>query len=429
MSARDVALFSLDRLNLPDWPRSGLASSRPSRRNDPRDLDLAAQIENVTLKNLLRINDVVTHLAGRPLRKIDPIVRKIIGIGLAQILFLDRIPHSAAVDEAVKQARRFGKTSAAGFVNAILRRATRQPLPPVPDRDKEPREYARLALSHPPELFDRLVQLLGMDDAIRFCEHNNRRPPTILRLAAGTSIDALRGDGYTLTRHEQPGMVVIQPTPHELLGEWSKQGLAQAQDPTAASVVDECDVQPGQHVLDRCSGLGTKTIQLRERVGEAGSVVAIDPDERRIAGLSAIVKTREIANVHVVRGARVSDAQPALPAGGFDRVLIDVPCSNSGVLARRSAARYFQAEDALASLRKLQLEILCDTAPVVRAGGLLIYSTCSIWREENESLVAEFLESHPDFQTLRARQTLPSFNIEDPAQYHDGGYVAVLRRG
>src|SRR5207302_10326402 len=120
MSARDLALFSLDRLDLPEWPAGSLASSRPSTTSsDPRDLDLAAHIENATLKNLLLINHLIANFANRPLAKIDPRVLKVVGIGLAQMLFLDRIPHSAAVNEAVKQARRFGRTSAAGFVNAI----------------------------------------------------------------------------------------------------------------------------------------------------------------------------------------------------------------------------------------------------------------------------------------------------------------------
>jgi 16S rRNA (cytosine967-C5)-methyltransferase len=427
MSARDLALKQLDRLDLPDWRAGSLVPSRGGRVSpDPRDIELAAHIENATLKNLLRINDLIARLADRPLRKIDPLVRKIIGIAIAQILFLDRIPKSAAVDEAVKQARRVGKTSAAGFVNAILRRATRDALPALPDREEDPREYARLALSHPRELFDRFEKLLGTLNALRLCEHNSRRPPTILGLSSGTSIDQLRGDSYTLTPHEQPGMVVIQPTLHDVLRKWSREGLAQAQDPTAASVVDECELQPGQNVLDRCSGLGTKTIQLRQRVGESGSIVAIDPDERRIRGLSALVKERMFDNVRAIRGAHIADAQERVPENGFDRILVDVPCSNSGVLARRSAARYFQSEQALASLKKLQLEILNDTAPVVRSGGLLIYSTCSIWPEENGALVREFIDSRSDFELLRERKTLPSFETDEPARYHDGGYVAVL---
>ena len=168
-------------------------------------------------------------------------------------------------------------------MNAILRRATREPAPPTPGAAENPREHARLALSHPPELFDHLAALFGAADALRFCEHDQRRPPTILRLAPGVSIDALQADGITLTPHVHPGMVVVQPTPHALLREWSEKGIAQAQDPTSADVVEQCDLRPGISILDRCCGLGTKTIQMREKLGDAGQIIAIDPDGQRIA--------------------------------------------------------------------------------------------------------------------------------------------------
>lgn len=428
MSARDRALLSLDRLALPDWPQSSLASSRPLKLTDPRDIDLSARIEDATIKNLLQINYLMEHFANRPLAKIDPRIRKILGIALAQLLFLDRIPPSAAVDEAVKQARRFGRTSASGFVNAVLRRGTREALPPLPSADEDPREHARLALSHPPELFDRLANLLGIPEALRFCQHNNRRPPTILRVAPGVSPDALSANDITITPHEKPGMVVIHPTPHDLLREWSHQGVAQAQDPTAASVADFCDIEPGLRILDRCCGLGTKTIQLRERLGEGGSIVAIDPDPHRIERLQALIAARKLSNVHVVRGAHLDDAREFIPTTGFDRILIDVPCSNSGVLARRSAARYFQSESTLQSLQALQTEILEDTLPAIAPRGLLIYSTCSIWPDENQQMVQSFLRAHPDLTLLREASTLPSFDTDNPTRYHDGGYVAVLQR-
>ena len=432
MNARDLALLSLDAVDLPDWPRDSLASSRAHGRegaSDPRDIDLAARIENATLKNLLRLNHLIAYYADRPLAKIDARVRKILGVALAQILFLDRIPHSAAVDEAVKQARRFGRTSAAGFVNAVLRNATRQPPPAPPGAEENPREYARLVLSHPPELFDRLEKLLGPSDALQLCEHNNRRPTTILRLSPGVSIEELATEGITLTPHESPGMIVVHPTPHALLRRWAEEDLAQAQDPTAVAVVDDCDLQPGQRVLDRCCGLGTKTIQLRQRVGENGIVIAIDPDARRIETLRSLATSRRFSNIHPIHGASISDAKSQIPADGFDRVLIDIPCSNSGVLARRSAARYFQTNDNIASLANLQWRILTDTSPAVARGGLLIYSTCSIWPEENEQMIQRFLESHREFQLEHQHATLPkAFKPPTPHIIHDGGYVAVLKR-
>jgi 16S rRNA (cytosine967-C5)-methyltransferase len=332
------------------------------------------------------------------------------------------------VNEAVNQIRKVGKQSAAGMVNAVLRRAAREGMPALPAADVDPREHARTALSHPSELFDRLVELLGStSDALKFCKHDNAPPPTILRLGSGVALRDLDApDDVKLTPHEQSGMIVMQPTRAGLLREWSRRGLAQAQDPTSAAVVPQLDAQPGELVLDRCCGLGTKTLQIVEQIGHTGRVVAIDPSPARTNTLRMLLADRGITMVQVVQASWMRGL-PSELRGPFDRVLIDAPCSNSGVLARRSAARFAQDEKTLASLIELQMQILDDTADHVRCGGMLVYSTCSVWPEENEQIVRRFVQEHTEFSVAHSESTLPSSD-NDPAHYHDGGYYAVLRR-
>ena len=208
--------------------------------------------------------------------------------------------------------------------------------------------------------------------------------------------------------------------------DWSARGVAQVQDPTAAAVVAQVQAQAGQVVLDRCCGLGTKTLQMREAIGESGRIVAIDPAESRCQGLRRLLEQRHIQNVAVYCASRLQDL-PDLSAERFDRALLDVPCSNSGVLARRPEARYSQNTRALQSLAKLQDTILHDTAGFIKPTGLLVYSTCSVWAEENEERIGVFLRQHPDFELMESQNTLP--NLEsDPLLYHDGGFVAVFRR-
>ena len=190
-------------------------------------------------------------------------------------------------------------------------------------------------------------------------------------------------------------MVVIHPTPHARLTEWSTNGIAQARTPPLRQSQSFAMSGRGMRILDRCCGLGTKTLQLREILGESGQIIAIDPDARRIDTLRRLIEQRGYSNIHVVQGSRLADGSELTTPGSFDRILIDAPCSNSGVLARRSAARYFQSNEALASLETLQSEILADTLPALAPNGLLIYSTCSIWPEENERLINRFLEAHP----------------------------------
>lgn len=427
MTARDYALIQLDRLDLPGWRAGTIRSGDPKPPTDPRDLGLAEQIRTGVVKNLLLLNFLIDHYRDHR-GKIDPLVRKILAIGIYQLRFLTRIPASAAVDQAVEQVKRYGSRHAAGVVNAILRRATREPDVQLPDETADPQLHAEIALSHPRELFDKLVGQIGAENAIKFCRHSNAEPPTLVRAITGATFPPpILPDGVTVSPHELPGMWIASGARKATFADWAKNGLAQVQDATSARVIEHLDLQDGSSVLDRCAGLGTKTIQIRERIGKEGSIVAVDPSEARYAGLLQTLKVRKISNVAVVQ-AEMLRKIPNLKRESFDRVLIDAPCSNSGVLARRPEARYSQDKPTTASVVKLQRQILDDTSEYLKRGGLMIYSTCSVWQEENEQQVAGFLGQHGDYELVEAQLTWPSFKTPDPARYHDGGFFALLRR-
>ena len=584
MNARDYALHLLAAKPLPglkDLSRSQAARALPSARDpgrshegavpsDPRDRALGEAIAVGVVKNLLRLHRLIEHFSGRRLAQIDPAVAAVAAIGLYQLRYLDRIPPSAAVDQAVEQIKRLGQPHAAGFVNAVLRKATRQADPAPPDPRAYPLAYAEAELSHPKVLCERFLSLLrsicesiaprqaapdeaapdeaayGADPsradppcadppradpryadahALRspatdpsnstaqgpdapgpaalgaekfdeterlfaWCRHNNSEPPTIVRLFAGARIEQLTGEYLTrepltgdapalekpagpgfsalgVAPHEMPGMVVVTGAGRRDFAGFADAGLAQVQDPTAAGVIDRMQLGPGMRVLDRCCGVGTKTLQLAAAVGPTGSVVAVDPAGHRLEVLDASLRNLKLTNVRTVRRRWIesplkhvasdtpSDARPpetrdavavaktagrdaaersdansaATPAfvSSFDRVLLDVPCSNSGVLRRRPEARYAQDDRCIAAVCALQRQILADTAGAVAPGGLLVYSTCSIWPKENRKQINRFLKRYADFELQNDYLTLPSAG-DDPAQYHDGGYVAVLRR-
>jgi 16S rRNA (cytosine967-C5)-methyltransferase len=425
MNARDYALSQLDRLALPGW-KAGAMRSRATPPTDLRDLALAEQIRVGVIKNLGQLEFLIDHYSNHR-AKVDPLVRKILAIGMYQLRFLTRIPTSAAVDEAVEQVRRFGRPHAAGFVNAVLRRAAREPQAPLPEENGGRRSYAATILSHPPELFDRLAAMLGEEKAVQFCRHDNAEPPTLVRAFRGAAFPpAQLPQGVTVAAHEQGGMYVVTGARRDLFAHWAGEGIAQVQDATAARVVEQMDLQAGQNVLDRCAGLGTKTLQIHEHMAESGWIMAMDPSEPRCEGLRRLVATRSILNIAVVQASLLTQIRE-LKQPWFDRILVDAPCSNSGVLARRPEARYAQGDAALKSLAKLQDQILDDCAPYLRPGGLIIYSTCSIWPEENQQRISRFLARHPQFQQIRAEFTWPSFESQDPTHYHDGGFFAVLK--
>jgi 16S rRNA (cytosine967-C5)-methyltransferase len=426
MTPRDFALRELDGRNLPHWPAKSLKHAKPyAPPADPRDLALAENIVIGVTKNALLLQHLIQYYSGRSLKSLDLVVQKILAIALYQLRFLTRIPASAAVDQAVEQTRRFGESRAAGFVNAVLRKATRDPSPALPERDNAT-EYARLVLSHPPELFQKLEILFGKTDAHRICEHNQAEPPAIVRLAPTVQPETLAAEGLTIEPHDQPGMYVVSGAKRSVFADWASRGIAQVQDPTAAAVVAHLDARPGQTLLDRCCGLGTKTLQMRELIGETGEIEAIDPAEPRCRALRQLIEQRNIRNIRVHRASFLRDLT-MLAEVRFDAALVDVPCSNSGVLARRPEARYFQTPRALESLATLQNEILKDTAPFIKTGGLMVYSTCSIWPEENSERIDAFLRQDSSFNLIQSQTTLPS--LEPGANhYRDGGFVALLRR-
>jgi 16S rRNA (cytosine967-C5)-methyltransferase len=223
--------------------------------------------------------------------------------------------------------------------------------------------------------------------------------------------------------HELPGLLVVRGARSgPVLARWAKAGLAQVQDATAAGVVEKMRITPGLRILDRCAGLGTKTLQIQERTGIDGEVVAMDSSAFRTNRLKQLLLDRGISNVRVVLGSRLSEIGDEIP-DSFDRILVDVPCSNSGVLARRPEARYRFEVDCL---MKVQRGILNDTLPRPASGGLLVYSTCSVWPEENHLQISELLSRNPGLELIEEISTLPSFDETGPEKYHDGGYAAVV---
>jgi 16S rRNA (cytosine967-C5)-methyltransferase len=419
MNARDYAFSLLHAARLPGWSKIKLSLAKGPL--DARDRALGESIAAEVTKNLLLLRHAIRHYSGRDLKQIDPAAQVILSIAIAQLRYFDRVPASAAVDEAVEQAKRLKLGRAAGFINAVLRRATREPELPLPD-EKDVEAYARLALSHPPEFLRRLLKLMGQKQALLLCAKNNTEAPTIVR--AGDTFKIGLRDGIEAKRHHQDGMWVVEGATEADFANWSDAGTAQVQDPTSALVVDRLKLSKGLRVLDRCCGLGTKTLQIAERIGNKGAVVATDPSQFRIDRLNETLSHRKIENV-TTKTVGMLD-QMTIDAR-FDRILVDAPCSNSGVIIRRPEARYRQDDKSLKSVLDLQRRILLDTVGHLAPGGLLIYSTCSIWPEENGEQVQWLIKQTDTLELLEADLTLPATSPEAIA-HHDGGFVAVLRR-
>lgn len=421
--ARMLALSQIDARDLPNWETGTIHRELRPREIDPRDLDLAERITHGVIKQLLVLQRLIVEYSGRKLSQVDEPVQKILAMSLYQLRSMDRVPTHAVVSDAVELTKRVGHRSAAPFVNAVLRKAALERAAGRPVTARSAAERAEQEYSIPRDLFARLAGLYGESNALDLCRSFDREPPLLGRLIGQTTFADLQARSVDAQPHEQAGMVILPPLRRSELHALSDAGLVQVQDATSAAAIEALDIKAGQRVLDRCAGRGTKTQQIIERVGSTGRVVAMDTSKSRLRSLEQLIVRRNISNAE----AFVAGSVKELPEPGrvFDRVLIDAPCSNSGVLARRPEARYRQ--DDQTELIGLQLQILRDSADAVAVGGRMVYITCSIWREENEEVVRRFLDSDPRFELLSIATT-PLHVAKSAATYRDGGFFAALRR-
>ena len=371
---------------------------------DERDRALAGEIATGTLRWQGAFDAIIAAYAGRPLNRLDPEVVDILRLTLFQLLHLDRVPASAAVNDAVQMTRKAGKTSAASFVNAVLRRASRErgrlPLPPRTTGDPAAElDYLEQALSHPRWLVERWRGRYGFEAAESWCRFDNE--PAALTLRANrlrTSRDALAeallraGVETQPTRFAPDGLVVSSGNP--LLSPLAAQGLFVVQDEASQIVGELAAAAPGERVLDACAAPGGKTTAMAAGMGNSGVLVAADVRGKRVRLLADTVRSAGATCVRVIQ----ANAALALPFGPlFDCVLIDAPCSGLGTLRRDPDIKWRRSDDEFGAMAGLQQRILTTAAAAVRPGGRLIYATCSSEPEENEDVVSQLLQTHPEF--------------------------------
>ena len=402
-----------------------------ARLDDERDRALTAEIVTGTLRWRGALDHIVSRAARRPLDRIDPDVLDALRIGAYQIIHLDRIPARAIVGDAAELARRGGKASAVGFVNAVLRRLAERPLPALPPRPVPPGgasagdpqalreaelEYLSVTLSHPRWLVARWLSRMGFDAVERWCAFDNERAPITLRantLHAGRDAlaDALAAEGVATepTRFAPQGLTVTRGYP--LRTRLAATGAFLVQDEASQLVAHVAGARPGQHVLDACASPGGKTVALAAAMAGRGLLVACDVRDRRVRLLAGTLRQAGAAGVRIVQ----ADIEQGAPFAGesFACVLVDAPCSGLGTIRRDPEIRWRRAESDLARFADRQLRLLRAAASVVRPGGRLVYATCSPEPEENEEVIEAFLRG-TDF-------TLVDLRREDP-----GGRLAPL---
>jgi len=351
------------------------------------------------------LDAAIDRLAERPPRRLDPPVLAALRLGLYELLFADATPDHAAVDQAVELAKGAGAAHAAGLVNAVLRRATRErgALVDALLGDDSTPERAAIAHSAPLWLVRMWWEELGADEArslLAACNEPAERAFRVNTLVAqpDSMVERLReagiaarpaASGATYVAIESKNrtgsplalaeMVVIEGPTGELVPRLIDAGELTPQSRGSAAAVEVLDPQPGEHVLDLCAGPGIKTGQIAARMRDRGEVISVESDRERAAEVAAQARRLGLRSVTVVE----VDARAGM-APGFDRVLLDAPCSDLGTLASRPDARWRKSPATIDRLVGVQSELLAKARGALRPGGTLVYSTCTISRRENE---------------------------------------------
>ncbi len=354
-------------------------------------------------------------------------LRTLLQLGLFQMFWLERIPNHAAVHVTVELAKQLGMGPQAGFVNAVLRGYTRERV----ETEKLLRELKvsqpALGHSHPEWIYERWKARWGAEKAAQLMDWNNSTPPTYAR------VNRLKTDAAKLatrweTEHVKSAAVnwdwtgegmIFRLEEHTSLAELRsfKDGLFYVQDPSTLLAVRELGAQPGESVLDLCAAPGGKTAFIAELMENRGRITAQDREPDR---LELIRENCTRLGVTCVEASVAPTGIIAKPSKRFDRVLVDAPCSNTGVMRRRVDLRWRIRPEEIERLSATQLELLRQAAPRVKPGGVLVYSTCSLEPEENNGVVKQFLSEHPDFKLESERELTPL------AEAVDGAYVAKL---
>ena len=415
-AVRMLAWDSLQRVERSQAFADLLLDSVFSQHPKLRVLDRAFISELVlgTLRWRSRLDLAIHRAAKFPGKKIDPKLLHLLRLGAYQILFMDRVPPFAAVNESVRLAKAaFKSEKISGFTNAVLRSVARnkgqEDFPPL---EEQPVEYIVQVLSHPRWMVERWVREFGPDMARKMCEENNLRPPFTVR------VNTLKTSRKVLQERLAEAGIQSLPAPYSPEGLILQEGLWLSEEPLFQKgfyfVQDEAsqivahlvNPVPGERVLDACAAPGGKATHMAQLMNDQGEIIALDLNGPKIEWIRDNCRRLGIRIVT----ALCADASKPLPfpqESAFDRILVDAPCTGLGTLHRHPEAKWREKPRDAERLQRLQLSLLENLWTRLKPGGVLVYSTCTVTREENDSVVEGFLRSHQDFHLEDLRLIVP----------------------
>ncbi len=351
-----------------------------------------------------RLDFIISYFSSTRFDKINPNVLNILRLALFQIIYLDRIPPSAAVNTAVDLAKKSGAKWVVGYVNALLRKAAREYQDvSLPDMAENTIAALATAKSFPEWVIHRWLDRYGKKCTAALCDAANSIPPVTVRT------NTLKTSPQELLKSLENEAEQIKQTPYSPVGitfvnprssipglSAFKAGCFQVQDEAAQLVSLLLDPKPGEKVLDACAGLGGKTGHIAQLMKNEGAVVALEMDDGKLLQLETVMQRLGISIVSTLCH-NLERGLPQNQSTGFDRILLDAPCSGLGVMRRNPDIKWQRSEKELTKNKTRQLRMLENLCHAVRPGGILVYAVCSTEPEENEEVIQAFLKKHDDF--------------------------------
>lgn len=382
---------------------------------EPREAAFCTRIVRETLQNLYFIDYYLDFWSNTPTKRLEPAVLDILRISAAQLLFMDRVPPSAAVNEGVKLCANSGCKRASGLVNSVLRRISehRGALPEIPGEGTA--EYLSTRYSHALWQVRELIERRGYDGARSVLERNNAEPPltlqtNTLRTTAEELADMLRAAGFEPVAGASPGELRLRGAGRADLLPGYSEGLFYVQDGAARLAVRESGVKPGMTVLDACAAPGGKSFGAAIQMNGAGRIISCDVQEKKLLRISDGAAR---LGLDCIETRQMDARRPAEELiGAADVVIADAPCSGLGVIAKKPEIR-FKSESDLEALPGIQLDILRGLAECVKPGGTLLYSTCTLRKCENEDVITAFLSENSGFEVQEMRTLWPDIDDSD----------------
>lgn len=398
---------------------------------DKQDRSLVTQLVYGTIRMRGNVDYILSQFLKNPLNKITPWIRLILRLGVYQMIFMDKIPDRAAVNESVNLSKKYGHPGTVKLVNGVLRNVARnKETLTYPALEKDAVNHIAVVYSHPKWLVKRWIKQLGVEETINLCAANNSSLPVTVRtntlkIDREQLIDKLDGEGVLAKAGDNtPESITLEGLPPIASLPSFKSGLFQVQDESSMLVAHVLGAKAGDQVIDVCAAPGGKTTHIAQTMNNTGVIKAFDLHQHKLGLISESCQRLGINIIDAAQGD--SRNLPANLKEWADCVLVDAPCSGLGVLRRRPDSRWNKSAELIEELVDIQKDILKAAAQTVKPGGVLVYSTCTISPEENESMVQGFLQSHPDFALEPITSLLPFSLGEKEKSQADKGMLQLL---